>query len=247
MGMQHDEKEGVTGGLEEEGSAAVSGAAGGTPSGDASEEEHAELLASGWARVRKIGLRTVQICMVVFALLVIIRIPVVLEREETEKVVAQIHATKLTMDDVMGVNLPPDPGSEADMTVAGVDVNKNGIRDDVELAIFREYATSSKTRAVLLQYALALQMEFTQSLVNTETVIAVAQEEGRANACIGESLSRDDMKEFVRMSFELQEFVEGKQLNSTERKQAQKDFYNDHLKSYSAIRDNRCDLDLESL
>ena len=37
------------------------------------------------------------------------------------------------MDDVTGKNLPQDPGAEADKTIAGIDANKNGIRDDVEL------------------------------------------------------------------------------------------------------------------
>ena len=101
---------------------------------------------------------------------------------------AKIHATKLTMDDVIGKNLPPKPGTEADKTVAGIDANKNGIRDDVELAIFKEYPNSAKTRAVLLQYALALQMEAVQTIVNKETVIATIQEEDRADICIADML-----------------------------------------------------------
>ena len=67
----------------------------------------------------------------------------------------------------MGKNLPSDPGALADATVQGVDANQNGIRDDVELAVFKEYPNSAKTRAVLLQYALALQMEVIQPMVNT--------------------------------------------------------------------------------
>ena len=62
---------------------------------------------------------------------------------KTQKQVAKIHATKLTLDDVMGKNLPVPSGVEGppdyDATIAGVDANKNGIRDDVELAIFKEY------------------------------------------------------------------------------------------------------------
>ena len=145
---------------------------------------------------RRILIRTLQVIFLAYIALVLFRIPHVIEKEKTDAVVAQIHATKLTMDDVMGTNLPPDPGALADATIAGVDANTNGIRDDVELAIFRDYATSSKTRAVLLQYALALQMEFTQPIVNTETVIAVAQETGRAHMCVGEILSRENLTEF---------------------------------------------------
>ena len=75
---------------------------------------------------------------------------------KTDTEVEKIHNTKLTLDDVMGKNLPPDPGANADQTIAGVDANQNGIRDDVELAIFNAYPNSAKTRAVLLQYALAI-------------------------------------------------------------------------------------------
>jgi hypothetical protein len=214
---------------------------------NAPKQEHTDTLNPRWASLRKIGLRTVQVVLVVFGFLVIIRIPVVLEREETAKVVAKIHATKLTMDDVMGANLPPSPGVEAGMTIVGIDANKNGIRDDVELAIFKEYATSSKTRAVLLQYALALQMEFTQPLVNTETVIAVAQEEGRAYSCVGQVLSRDDLSVFAREGRILREWVEQIQLNTTERKRAQQEFYDDHLKNYGALNQPPCDIDLSTL
>src|SRR3989338_1086852 len=111
---------------------------------------------------------------------VLIRIPHFYNLRKTEEQVAKIHATKLTLDDAMGKNLPPDPGALADATIEGVDANQNGIRDDVELAIFKEYPNSAKTRAVLLQYALALQMEVVQPFVNTGIVTAVVQEKSRA-------------------------------------------------------------------
>ena len=119
------------------------------------------------------------ILLVLYIALVIYRGFVLWAEEKTNEQVAKIHAIKLTLDDVLGDNLPPAP-ENPDATVEGVDQNKNGIRDDVELAIFAEYPNSARTRAVLLQYALALQMEVTQELVNTGTVIAVAQEESRA-------------------------------------------------------------------
>ena len=41
---------------------------------------------------------------------------------------------------------PPD----YDATIAGVDANENGIRDDVELAIFKEYPNFPYLQAVKL-------------------------------------------------------------------------------------------------
>ena len=162
--------------------------------------------------------------------------------EQTEAQVAKIHATKLTLADVEGKSLQPDPGAEADKTVAGVDANKNGIRDDVELAIFAEYPNSAKTRAVLLQYALALQMEMTQPLVNTGTVVAVAQEKSKAAMCIAELTSRADLENFAKVTQGLTTFVKSAQLNNQPRDDAQRDFYT-RLDSYSSL-DETCDLDL---
>ncbi|MEX2052382.1 MAG: hypothetical protein WD991_01645, partial [Candidatus Paceibacterota bacterium] len=90
-----------------------------------------------------------------FVVLLIGRYIYLQNAEKTALQVEKIHNTKLKLSDVMGDNLPLDPGEMADDTVEGVDANSNGIRDDVELAIFREYPNSAKTRAVLLQYALA--------------------------------------------------------------------------------------------
>ncbi len=162
--------------------------------------------------------------------------------EKTKKAVDAIHSTKLTLDDVMGKNLPPDPGVEADVTVQGIDANKNNIRDDVELAIFKEYPHSAKTRAVLLQYALALQMEMTQDLVNTETVTAVVEKGSRAYLCIGEVFSRDNFDKYKKEVSGLRNFVELKQLNTDIREKTKKDFY-EFLTSGSIPSDNFCDID----
>ena len=96
---------------------------------------------------KKILWRTAAIIFAAYIIIVIARIPHFYEKQKTDAAGAKIHATKLTLDDVMGKNLPPDPGADADKTIAGIDSNHNGIRDDVELAIFKEYPTSAKTRS----------------------------------------------------------------------------------------------------
>ena len=180
-----------------------------------------------------------------FVIGVAIRIPAVMDKEKTAEQVAKIHATKLTLDDVLGKNLPPDPGAEADKTIAGLDVNGNGIRDDVELAIFKEYPNSAKTRAVLLQYALALQMEMTQPFLNTEVVTAVAEVGDRGHRCVGQIFSRNNLDVYLENVQRLRSLVESKQINNGERKKYQEDFYK-NLKSYSSPNES-CDLDLATL
>ncbi|MBI5448503.1 MAG: hypothetical protein HY939_07270 [Gammaproteobacteria bacterium] len=188
---------------------------------------------------------TVVVLIGLFGLGVIFQIPWYIEKQKTDEQVAKIHATKLTMDDVMGVNLPPDPGVEADKTVAGIDANKNGIRDDVELAIFKEYPNSAKTRAVLLQYALALQMEVTQPFLDTKNVVAAMQEGDRAHLCIGEIFSREDMNKFIKKVNALGLFVKEKQINTQERRQVEDDFYK-KIGSYSSLS-RICDIDYSVL
>ena len=190
------------------------------------------------------------VILVGFVIIVIVRTVHFFNLDKTNIEVAKIHSTKLQMADVLGTNLPPDPGAEADATVQGVDANKNGIRDDVELAIFKEYPNSAKTRAVLLQYALALQRQFTQPIVNTDTVIAVSQEEDRAYICVGEILNRDDndekiMEQYFKDGDKLRSFVEGNQLNTLERKNNQKNFLK-KIGSYKSL-DRVCDIDYSSL
>src|SRR3989339_421447 len=180
-----------------------------------------------------------------FIVLVIARAFHFYNLDKTNAEVAKIHATKLTIDDVMGKNLPPDPGADANKTIAGIDANNNGIRDDVELAIFNAYPNSAKTRAVLLQYALALQMEVIQPIVNTITATEVIREEDRAYQCIGEIFSRNDMKKFIEDGDRLISFIEKRQLNTEERKNGRNLFVK-KVRSYSSL-DRICDIDYSKL
>ena len=185
------------------------------------------------------------ILLVLYIALVIYRGFVLRAEEKTESQVAKIHATKLALVDVMGENLPPVP-SDPDSSVAGVDANKNGIRDDVELAIFAEYPNSARTRAVLLQYALALQMEVMQPIVNEGTVGAVAEQTSRGYLCIGKILSRENMQKYTETSDTLRNFVEKRYLDTDARKKEQEKFYM-HLTSGDVPNENLCDIDLNSL
>lgn len=178
----------------------------------------------------------------IYVVLVIIRMFHFYNLDKTNEQVAKIHNTKLTMDDVMGKNLPNDPGAEADKTIQGIDANKNGIRDDVEVAIFKEYPNSAKTRAALLQYALALQMEAVQKVVNKEVVIATAEKESSGYDCIGNIVpkSENDLEEIDTYI----NFLENKQFNTISRKKYHIDF-NKHIGSFELQRG--CDIDLNKL
>lgn len=200
-------------------------------------------------KVWKVLWRGAVIIFIIFSIVTLLR--VIYVSKNTPEQVAKIHATKLTIDDVMGVNLPPDPGVDADKTIAGIDANKNGIRDDVELAIFKEYPNSAKTRAVLLQYALVSQMELTQPFNETRNVTEVVREEDRADSCVSDTLVPGN-PETGRTSAEVKkidvyiDFVKKVQFNTEERKKAKSDFY-ENLRSFSPLKETACDIDLSKL
>lgn len=180
-----------------------------------------------------------------FVLLVIVRIGYHFAVNRNTERVAQIRSTKITMDDVMGKNLPSDPEAESDKTIAGIDANNNGIRDDVELAIFKEYSNSAKTRAVLLQYAQVLQTEMTQPALNAATVSAAVGNEDSAFFCVASIVPGDDKQANMPIIQNYIKFVTDKQLNTPERKKARDDFYA-NLKSGS-IQNTGCDVDITAL
>ena len=190
---------------------------------------------------------------VFYFVLVIIRMFHFYNLDKTNEQVAKIHNTKLTMDDVIGKNLPPDPGAEADKTIQGIDTNKNGIRDDVELAIFKKYPDSAKIRAVLLQYALALQMEAVQTVVNEETVTEVATEQSKADTCLADTLVPRKSPESAREDYNMEKiesfikFIEDKQINTDQRTKSRKEFYKGRLGSYGESTNKVCDIDYSLL
>lgn len=151
-------------------------------------------------------------------------------------IVAKIQAQKLTDADVDGSHLPPAPDpDQMDATIAGVDANDNGIRDDVELAIFQKYPTSSATstdvRSAELQYAMDLQIQVTQ-VVDTATWMAAIQQTDRSYECL-DSVSSD--------SDTLEKEVEGLVLNTKERN----DTYNfvwQYRTSHALLQDPSCDV-----
>src|SRR3989338_3530122 len=180
---------------------------------------------------------------IIFVVLVIARVPHVLDKKKTEEQEAKIHATKLTLDDVMGKNLPPDPGENANATIQGVDANQNGIRDDVELAIFKEYPNSAKTRAAYLQYAMMLQIELTQ-VFNSNTLVASMQEDVRAFGCLFDVVGGGRI--MIQHTDSLKKII----LNTDARKNKLEEIYKKYMTSYgdSAVEDKSdCDIDPASL
>lgn len=178
--------------------------------------------------------------------LVLYRVWAIGEEEKTQQAVVRIHAQKITLADVMGDNLPPMPNKqENDATIEGVDVNNNGIRDDVELAIFEKYPNSARIRAAQLQYALTEQMFLTR-VFNTETWKAVAEEDSRASFCVSLIHPRADLKEFSKVIDQRIQEVEGLVFNTESRRQKKEKVF-DFITSYGLVNTSACDVALDML
>ena len=191
------------------------------------------------------------VLVVLYAALVIYRIPAVMEKQRTTETVERIHAQKLTIENVNGEHLPPPPDpAQVDATVEGIDANMNGIRDDVELAIFKKYPNSAKVRAAELQYAMALQMYLTE-VFNSETWKAVAIRSGKGYGCVydtGPRVTLSESEERIQQAFA----VVDKRLNETEnlvfntpkRKQIYEDVSRKFTTSFGGSDGQDCDLQL---
>ena len=183
-----------------------------------------------------------------YAGLVIWRIPAVREKDRSAVVVAQIQAQKLTLADVMGVALPPTPDPIANnATLAGIDINHNGIRDDVEFAIFKAYPKSARIREAELQYAMELQNEMT-NVFSTDTLVAVMQAEGRGIQCISDATpDARDLSQTLALIQKSKKDVEGLVLNVEVREEKHKEIFDKYMTSFSELQGPYCDIDLSTL
>jgi hypothetical protein len=181
------------------------------------------------------------VLLILFIGLVIYRLPVAEERLKTEATVEKIHAQKLTLADVMGQNLPPEPDPALkDATIEGIDVNGNGIRDDVELAIFKLHPDSARIRAAELQYAMALQNEMTSDVFNSGTLVGTIHKESRGFFCIGDAAPNQSP---IILSKEVKNLV----FDITTRIQRDQDVFKNYMTSNTEPSGPYCDIDLTSL
>ncbi len=154
------------------------------------------------------------------------------DRVLTAQAVVRIHATRLTWGDVFGP-LPPQPDSITNnATLAGVDANENGIRDDVEIVIYNAHKDSAKVAAAEFQYAKELQMEFTQ-VFNSPTLVAVLQEGDRGYFCIKNDGGQKEVEDIV--------------FNTQTRIDAREKIYGQYMVGYVLPNSNFCDIDPASL
>lgn len=79
--------------------------------------------------------------------------------------------------------LPPDPAERAKVGLAGVDSNRNGVRDDVEIHVVASFGASEKRARGLLDVAAAVQRAIVAD--NQSESMEAAKALGRAMECLG--------------------------------------------------------------
>lgn len=160
------------------------------------------------------------------------------QKEKTDSTVLKINSTKITLDDVLGKHLPPAPDAfKKDTTVAGIDSNNNGIRDDVELKIFEKYPNSAKMRSAMLQYAQVLQLQLTD-VFDSATLVATLKKRNLAYGCLADI----DFKKTSEFQNEIEDFV----LNTEARIKSRDQAY-EYMTSYALPNSEPCDINKDLL
>jgi hypothetical protein len=80
----------------------------------------------------------------------------VIQQDRTEPFAPGDLTWVITGNSIVGAIPPPDPGPAGAATLAGIDANGNGVRDDVERFILIQFAAPAERNA-LFQYAKAMQ------------------------------------------------------------------------------------------
>lgn len=113
--------------------------------------------------------------------------------------------------------LPPDPGNDGKATLAGIDSDNDGVRDDIERYIWLTYPHSQKTRLALTSDAIAMQAAL---LSRGDPALASGASDalGRAAYCLWYIYDGP-------ASFPVSNNVEALYLNTSERSRAYKAYF----------------------
>ncbi|KAB7674182.1 hypothetical protein GBN23_14535 [Plesiomonas shigelloides] len=83
-------------------------------------------------------------------------------------------------------SLPPDPGMAGMVSLVGVDLDGDGVRDDVQRKIAARYPNAPSKRAALLQLTNAIttsMLNYHQELMDKKDISVTGEEISRAAAC----------------------------------------------------------------
>ncbi len=156
-----------------------------------------------------------------------------------------------------GYTLPPDPGEAGKETLLGIDSNANGVRDDVEIYIykrFRGFENSRKDRAIAMQYAKATQIIIQEpEMAYTKKTYILMENAHDCQVYVSDVVAKGAWNTWLKYSTEHEVFNEEMKdtiFNTKERLEAYIK-YNDALsghvfESTKPIKE-KCEVDIEAL
>jgi hypothetical protein len=86
---------------------------------------------------------------------------------------------------INGLAVPPDPGAANDLTLAGIDSDTNGIRDDIDILIATRYGANATATKAARASARAHQRVLTTPPGQPDAARIALQELGDAGVCAG--------------------------------------------------------------
>jgi hypothetical protein len=86
---------------------------------------------------------------------------------------------------INGITVPPDPGPAGDATVAGIDTDANGIRDDIDRFVATKYGTNPTAVKAARTSARALDGVLNADASNQTDSMAALAGSGDAGVCAG--------------------------------------------------------------
>ena len=96
-----------------------------------------------------------------------------------------------------GVKLPPDPGEEGKKTLEGIDSDKDGIRDDVQIAIYERYPSEPEKRKILFQKGKNIQDAVIFGAEGDRNkILKAAGESSKVTACMVEKM-KDSYEDLI--------------------------------------------------
>lgn len=87
-------------------------------------------------------------------------------------------------------DLPPDPGEDGLIGLAGIDSNQDGVRDDIERFIARTLTDAERERKAARQLAKVSQKKL-ENAYDREKIIELSDESGAAVICLWHVMGRD--------------------------------------------------------
>lgn len=117
--------------------------------------------------------------------------------------------------------LPPDPGEAGKATLAGIDSDNDGVRDDVQRYIALTYPDSEKTRAALTQFAKNMQQAVLEAN-DKKASLRNINEQGRVLGCLIFIVGD------IHVASQILKNLESEVMNTVERRTAY-DLFNDQL------------------